>query len=441
MKLVAVTVSHHTTTLEDLERVTIAPDELPAALPCLLRAPDAVEAIALSTCNRTDVYAWTRNPEEAAEQIRFYLEDLKGLPTGWLSERSDAHLGNDAIHHLFRVAAGLDSMVQGEAEIQGQVRRAYTAAASLGTVGPHLHALFRWALETGKRARSEARLDRSKDSFPRAAVRALEAVFGELKERNIIVVGNGEMASASFRTLVEAGARTGVAARRPEAAEEMAGGLATFVLPIERLEEALVSADAAVFATGSPSPLIEREALGRVLASRDGSPLALVDLGLPRNVHPDVAELEEQQLVLYDLGRLDRESLTGTVDRNAQLSRMREIALEEAERCADWFRSKPADEVISAIQGQAERVAEEEAARIARKFKGLDERQQAEIAAAVRHGIRRIVHVPTVRAREACKRGDEGFLDAARWLFALDDPAHAVPDGDGHAPVTEASDA
>lgn len=426
MRLVALSTSYRTTSLEDLERISIASSELPPVLPCLLHAPDLVEAILLSTCNRTDVYAWARRPEEAAEEIRFYLEDLKGLPTGWLAERSSFLEGEDVIHHLFRVVAGLDSMMRGETEIQGQVRRAYTAAASIGTVGPHLHALFRWALETGKRARSETRLDSAADSFPLAAARAIESVFGDLQDRSIVVVGSGEMASASFHTLVSAGARTSVAARRPEAAEEMTGGLAARVLPLESLEGELVSADAAVFATAAQSPLIGREALGRILASKAGTPLVLVDLGLPRNVHPEAAELEGAgpTFALYDIGRLDREGFAAAGGREAQLARADEIVLEEATRCAGWFRAKPADEVIAAIQGHAERVAEEEAERIARRFGELDERQQAEIAAAVRRGIRRIVHVPTVRAREACRRGDDGFLDVARWLFALDGSAN-----------------
>ena len=146
--------------LEDLERAAIRTEELAEALPCLLRAPDVREALVLSTCNRIEFYTWAKDPDAAAEQIRLFLEDLKGLPMGWTRPRSIVLTGDDVIRHLFEVTAGLDSMITGESEIQGQVRAAYKTAAVNGALGPHLHGLFRWALEAGKRTRSTTGLAR-----------------------------------------------------------------------------------------------------------------------------------------------------------------------------------------------------------------------------------------------------------------------------------------
>ncbi len=432
MKLLAVTITYRHTALADLERTAVPSVRLGDALPCLLRAPDVQEAIILSTCNRTEVYAWVKDAEVGADQVRLFLEELNGLPAGWTKSRCRVLVGENVIRHLFAVAAGLDSMVQGESEIQGQVREAYKAGADLGAVGPHLHALFRWALEAGKRARAGTGLSRAADSLPRAAARAVDASLGGLPGREVLVVGSGKMATASLRALQAAGARAGVAARRLEAAESLAERLDVFALPMDAVEDALVAVDAAVFATASPDPLLGPAQLRRVLRARQGRPLTLVDLGVPRNIDPRTADIPDGKdgLALYDLERLEREGFTDPAGREAALDRAGEIVQTEAERCVAWFRSRPADAVVAAIQAHAAAVAAAEAEQAARRIPGLDERQRAAVESAIRRGVRKIVHLPTVRAKEACSRGDEALLEAARWLFGLG--------GDGPDPAESA---
>jgi glutamyl-tRNA reductase len=427
MPLLALTLSHRDVALEELERVAIASDELTEALPCLLRAPDVREALVLSTCNRTEVYAWVNDPEAAAEQIRLFLEDLKDLPIGWTRTRACVLVGDDVIRHLFAVTAGLDSMVTGESEIQGQVRCAYKTATRLSAVGPHLHGMFRWALEAGKRTRATTGLSRARESFPKAAVRAIDAMFNGVAGREVLVVGNGRMATATIRALTAAGARVGIAARRLEAAEELADQFDAFALPLHALEDALATADATVFATAAPEPIVGPAAFRRVIADRSGRPFTVIDLGLPRNVHPDTSELDggKDGFDLFDLARLDREGYTVPGGREAQIGAANEIALVEAEKCVAWFRSKPADTVVAAIQAQAARIAEHEAAQASR-IAGLDERQRAAVEQAIRRTVRKVVHTPTVRAKEASTRGDEHFLQAARWLFGIDGPDEAA---------------
>ena len=421
MPLLALTIGYRDVPLEDLERAAIRADELHEALPCLLRAPDVREALVLSTCNRIEFYTWVKDPDAAAEQIRLFLEDLKDLPIGWTRTRALTLTGDDVIRHLFGVTAGLDSMITGESEIQGQVRAAYRTAAALGAVGPHLHGLFRWALEAGKRTRSSTGLTRAKDSFPRAGVRAIDTTLGGLSGREVIVVGNGKMAAASVRALVHAGARVRIAARRLEAAEELADGFDADAIALHDLEEALAGADAAVFATSATEPLLGPTAFRRIIGGRAGRPLAVVDLGLPRNIHPTTAELDggKDGFDLFDLTRLDHDGFTVPGGREAQIGAAHQIALVEAEKCVAWFRSKPADTVVAAIQARAIEVAEGEAAAAVR-IPGLDERQRAAVEQAIRRTVRKVVHTPTVRAKEACARGDESLLQAARWLFGID---------------------
>ena len=421
MPLLAYAMSYRDTPLEDLEQAAIRTEELEEALPCLLRAPDVGEALVLSTCNRIEVYSWVKDPEAAAEQVRLFLEDLRGLPVGWTRTRGRILLGDDVIRHLFSVTAGLDSMVTGESEIQGQVRAAYKIASSFSAVGPHLHGLFRWALESGKRTRSTTGLARATDSFPRAAVKAIDAKLGGVDGRDVLVVGNGKMAIASLRALTSAGARVRVAARRPEAARELADRFDGEVLPLDELEQALVAVDAAIFATSAPESLIGAEAFRRLLPERAGRPITVVDLGLPRNVHPDTVELDggKDGFDLFDLAKLDDEGFTVHGGRRAQLDAAGEIVLIEAERCVAWFRSKPADTVVAAIQAQAKQLAEHEAAQAA-KIPGLDERQRAAVEQAIRRTVNKLVHTPTVRTKEASVRGDEHLLQAAQWLFGID---------------------
>jgi glutamyl-tRNA reductase len=430
MSVLAVGVSHRTADLEDLERINIPPAALTDALPCLLRAPDVVEAIVLSTCNRTEIYAWVHDQAAAADQIRLFLEDVKDLPASWLRPRARVMPGDEAIRHLFAVTAGLDSMVSGEAEIQGQVRAAYRTAAGLGAVGPHLHGLFRWALESGKRARTVSGLRRARESFPRAAVRAIERESGGLDGAEVLVVGNGTMAQASVRALAKTGARVGIAARRVDAAQALAAAHDGFSLPLDALEHALVAADGAIFATSATDPIVDADGIAAVAAERRGAPLVLVDLGLPRNVDPAVSALGSVRL--FDLARLDEDGYTTAIGHAEQIEAATDVVMTEAARCVAWFRARPADAVVAAIRAQAERVAEREARAAAIRIPGLDERQLAAVQKVIRQSVRKVVHTPTVRAKEACARGDDAVLEAARWLFGIDG-ADGVDAGGGRA--------
>ena len=432
MPLMALTMSYQDMDLDELERASIPSSLLPEALPCLLRAPDVREALVLSTCNRIEIYAWTIDPEGAESQIRLFLEDLKDLPIGWTGDRCHLRVGDDVIRHVFRVTSGLDSMVIGETEIQGQVRKAYKEATALGSVGPHLHGLFRWALESGKRVRHDTGLSRATDSFPKASLRALDAKLGGIAGKEILVVGNGKMAVSSLRTLAAAGVRLGVVARRLEAAEALAAEYNAFALPIHALEDALTAADAVVFATSTPQPLIGRAGIRQILAARSERTFVAIDLGLPRNVDPDVAEMDggKDGFWLYDLAGLDNAGFTVPGGRDAQLTAAADIIATESERCVSWFRSKPADMVVAAIQAQAKRVAAHEAALATKRIHGLDEKQRIAVERAIEATVRKVVHTPTVRTKEAVARGDDSLLQAARWLFGLEEYEAEVADAD-----------
>ncbi len=414
MNLLTLSLTFRTASLADLERVAIREAALGEALSRLLLGREVLEAALISTCNRTEVYAWVADPGRAEAEIRSFLEDFQGLPRGWTHPRSRILHGEEAIRHLFLVAAGLDSMVLGETQIQGQVKEAYRAAAELGSLGPNLHAIFRWALEAGKKARAATGLARARRSLSRAGVEALLHHLGRADGKEVLVVGAGKMAGLSMEVLLREGARVRVAVRRPEAARPRAGAE---VISIGEMDAALVRADAAIFATASLHLVLTRERLVKVMRERGGRALVLVDLGMPRNVDPGAAELKGVEL--YDLERLERDGFTGPGGWEEELERARAIALAEAEECLEWLRSRAADRVVRRIQDLAAEVAEAEAERVLRKLPGAGPSEREAVAAAIRRAVRKLVHLPTVRAKEAAARGDDSLLEAAAWLFGL----------------------
>ena len=426
MSLVALSLSHKTANLADLERASIRPAALGDALSRLLMESQILEAAVLSTCNRTEVYAWGENPEQTLKQIGSTLEDFQGLGRGWVSERSAVHFGDAVIHHLFLVVSGLDSMVPGEAQIQGQVRDTYRAASDIGSVGPNLHTLFRWALEAGKRARTDTALAQARRGLSTAAVEALSTKLGDLQGRSVLMVGTGKMAGMAIPVLRERGAEVRVATRRTEVASALAAKLGVSAIPIHDLEKELDEADAVVFATIAPHFVLTQEQGSRVASARAGLPLLLIDLGLPRNVDPKVGELPGMDL--YDLERMNTVGLTGGRDWDIELEKARKIALEEARACSNAFREKAANDLVSRIHDNAEDVASAELERALKKVPDLDEAGKEAVEAALRRAVRKLVHVPTVRAKEAASQGDEDLLTAARYLFGF--PEESSPGED-----------
>jgi glutamyl-tRNA reductase len=417
VSLVALSLSHKTANLADLEKASIRPAALGDALSRLLMESHILEAAVLSTCNRTEVYAWGQDAEPTLKQIGSTLEDFQGLGRGWVSERSAVHFGDAVIHHLFLVVSGLDSMVPGEAQIQGQVRDTYRAASEIGSVGPNLHTLFRWALEAGKRARTDTALAQARRGLSTAAVEAVSTKLGDLRGKNMLMVGTGKMAGMAIPVLRERGAEVRVATRRTEVASALAARLGVSAIPIHDLEKELETTDAVVFATIAPHFVLTREQGARLASAREGRPLLVIDLGLPRNVDPEAGDLPG--LDLYDLERMNSEGLTGGHDWDIELERAREIALEEARACADAFREKAANDLVSRIHDNAEEVASAELERTLKKVPDLDEAGREAVEAALRRAVRKLVHVPTVRAKEAASQGDEDLLTAARYLFGF----------------------
>lgn len=427
MTLVALSLSHKTAPLADLERISIRPAALGDVLSRLLMENDVLEVAVLSTCNRTEAYAWGADADRTLKQLETTLEDFQGLSRGWVARRSAVHFGDAAIHHLFLVVAGLDSMVPGEAQIQGQVRETYRAAAEIGSVGPNLHTLFRWSLEAGKKARTDTALADARRGLSKTAIETVTEKLGDLRGKDILMVGTGKMAGTAIPILRELGAEVRVATRRVEVATAFAARLGVSAIPINDLDKALETTDAVVFATVAPHFVLTREQAQKIVPGRSRKPLLMIDLGLPRNVEPSVGELPG--IDLYDLERLNAEGLTGSREWDKELERAKEITLEEARQCADAFRERSANDLVTRMHDAAEEVVSAELERAIKKVPDLGEEGKAAFEAALHRAVRKLIHTPTVKAKEAASQGDEELLTAARFLFDI--PEGEGPGGNG----------
>jgi glutamyl-tRNA reductase len=406
MRIVLVGVSHHRAPVELRERAALGREQA-AELARVLKG-ESGEAVCLSTCNRTELYLADESGEDAerrAEAALLALESELGPALYRLSDEA-------AALHLFRVAAGLDSMVPGEGEILGQVRAAYDA----GAPGPVLDRLFRQALHAGRKARVETAIGESPASVSSAAAALAEQVFGDLRGRKVLVVGAGKIGDLAARNLLSRGADIAWIANRT--ADRAAGLAARFggeALPLDRVGEQLASADVVISSTSATGWILERSQVERVVPSRRGRPLFLIDLAVPRDLDPSIHELEG--CYLYDIDDLQAVVAVTLAGRRREAERAEGIVAEEAERFREWQASLDVVPAIASLRARAEEIR---AAELRRAKLSESERRAAEsVTAAV---LNKLLHLPTVRMKEAAAAADGViYADAVRHLFGLED--------------------
>ena len=405
MRLTLVGVSHHRAPIELRERVALAPERAAALADDLGR-----EAVVLSTCNRTELYL--AREEEAEELAVATLGELAG-------DRADDlgavlyRLGDDAAAlHLFRVAAGLDSLVPGEGEILGQVKGAFEA----GAAGPFLDRLFRQALHAGRRVRLETAIGESPASVPSAAAALAQQVFGDLTGHRVLVLGAGKISEAAARNLVSRGARIGVVANRTVAnGEELARRLGAEALALDAVAGELEQADVVVSATAASDQVLSRDAVAAALRARRGRPLLLVDLAVPRDLDPAINELDG--CFLYDVDDLEAvvtETLSG---RRGEAARAERLVGAEAERFRDWHASLDVVPTIASLRALVEEIRDSELAKAGGR---LSERERRHVESVTSQILAKLLHLPTIRMKEAAAAADGVvYADVVRHLFGL----------------------
>jgi len=396
LRLSLVGISHHVAPVELRERVALPLDRA-ASL-----ARELGDAVCLSTCNRTEVYLAGEDEQRALSS----LEELAGEPL-----RSVAYRMHDdaAAVHLFRVSAGLDSLIPGESEILGQVRAAYDAARP----GPFLDRVFRQALSLGKRVRAETAIGESPASVPAAAAALAQQVFGDLTDRPVLLVGAGRVGELAAGSLSARGARIAyVANRSAEAAGRLAARFGGEPVGLDDVPARLGEVDVVLAATGSPAPLIRA---ADVPAARS-RPLFFIDIAVPRDVEPAVGELDG--CYLYDIDDLEAVVADTLAGRRAEAERAERLVALEAERFRAWRASLDVVPAIASLRAYAEEIRTRELA----KLGTLGEGERRTLDAVTTQIVNKLLHLPTVRMKEAAAQANGAHLaQAVRHLFGLEE--------------------
>lgn len=423
MSVVVIGLNHRTMPLDLFERMTIDGARLPKALHDLGEREHIGEVVVLSTCNRTEVYAIAERFHGAYADVRNFLLELAFVAPDEFADHLYVHYDAEAIRHLFSVAAGLDSAVIGEAEILGQVRNAWESAGQEGTAGPILNLLFRHALETGKRARTETGIARGTASVSHAAVEMAAERLGDLEGRRVLIMGAGEMAEGMATALQGAGvADVFVANRTWRKARALADRIDGQAVRLSDLPLALLEVDLLLTSTGATVPVVERDDFAPVMAERAGRELLIVDIAVPRDVDPTVADLDG--VTLLNIDDLRRFAQAGIERRSHELAAVEEIIDAELGRFRSAASARSAAPVVAALRGWADDVRTAEVARFEAKLAGLDDRQREAVEALTKGLVAKLLHEPTVTLKDtAGSATGERLADATRQLFDLDDPA------------------
>ena len=416
--------SHKTAPVELRERLSLAEWQTQGFLEDLLSSDSISEAAAISTCNRTEIYLVTDDPVAAESEALSRLAKRADIRPTELTPVIYALRNCDAARHLFRVTAGLESMVIGEAEVLGQVRRSFDGALEANATGPMLNRLFQAALRTGKRARSETAIgERSISVSSVAASLAIETI-GDLSQTRVVILGAGETAELAARALSVHGAQSVfVGNRRHDRALALAQRFAGEAIPLDLLPQQLEAADVVIGATASPHPIVTADELAIVTERRGKRPLLLIDLAVPRDIEAACGDLPG--VTVHDI-----DDLQVVIDRNrsvraAEAGRAEDIVEEEIADFARWLASLDALPTVSDLQARGRAVAESVLAENEGRWEDLSAADRERVELLARTVAQRLLHEPTVRLREHLPgEGAHGRVETVREIFGLDaDPA------------------
>jgi glutamyl-tRNA reductase len=417
-ELLAIGVSHKTAPVEVRERLALPEARAYEFVRDLRGAADVHEAVAISTCNRTELYLVVGDPVEAEGTALAMLASQAGIrPTG-LASAIYSHRNCDAARHLYRVTAGLESMIVGEAEIQGQIKRAYDTALDKETTGPLTNRLFRAAIETGKRVRTETAIGERQLSLPAVAVALAREQLSSLDGREVVIVGTGETSELTARALADSGVRAVfVANRRRDRAVSLAKRYGGTSVTFDELPRALDRADIVVSATASPHMLIEARELASVMEARNGRPMLLIDLAVPRDI--DAACAEIAGVSLYDIDDLQAVIARNRRVRQAEARKAEGIIEEEIGHFATWLGSLEVLPTLAALRARATEIADQVLRENNGKWESASPRDRERVDAIARAIVNRLLHDPTVRMKELRDDRVHARMALVRDLFGL----------------------
>jgi glutamyl-tRNA reductase len=444
--ILVVGLSHRTAPVQVRERLAAGADALPAVLARLASRPELDEVMFLSTCNRVEVVATTRNGAEALEEARRAIRDelaaQSGAGTGdALAQYLYEKQGEEAVAHVFRVAASLDSMVLGEPQILGQVKDAYEAALAAGALKGTLGRCVSRAFSVAKRVRTETAIGAGTVSISSVAVDLARRVFGDLRDRTVLLLGAGEMAEAAARSLVRGARALRICNRSFERAAALAGQMQAAAVPWGDLEAELAQADVVVASTASPTFVVTRTVAKRVMKVRKGRTLLFVDIAVPRNVEPSVHGIDN--VYVYNVDDLELEVGRGLKARHDEVASAEKIVGDETSQFLAWHRGLEVQPTVVAMRAKARAVFFSELERsLGGRLKHLAEGDRAALSQMLDSALGKLLHGPTTKLKAKAAVGEEAreLAAAMRFLFDLQEIASSR-DSDGAPALATAHDA
>lgn len=425
MHLVVVGVNHKSAPLELREKLSINDQSLSQALSRLKSHAHAAEFCLVSTCNRTELYA-VANTRVGDDMLISFLASYSGVKREELDACVYIRAGHHAVKHLFEVACGLDSMAVGETQILGQIRNAYCIADGAESTGAVLNNLFQRAISVGRRARTETGISCGAFSIGAAAVQLAKTVFGSLNGRKVLLLGAGKMGSLAATHLQASGVgKTYIASRTKSRVEELAAQLDAEPIEFDQVDEALSEVDFLISSTSAPRPIITQERMGRVMKNRGSRPIFLIDIAVPRDVAPDVADLEG--VFVYNIDDLHFFLDRCRREREAEIEKVRAIVEDETAGFMAYLRTQEALPLIKQLRAKFDSVHTAEWDKYSSKLAHLSPADQAYVRKMLKSVVNKLTHDPILRIKFYASDGeDKQKLDVARELFGLpvkDEPA------------------
>ena len=419
--LILVGVNHKTTPVEIREKLAFNQAKLEASLEVLVSSPEIIENIILSTCNRVEIYARVENTDRGIQLLQDFICDYHSISRGNLDQYFYSCCDNQAVEHLFRVSSSLDSMVLGEAQILGQVKDAYSTARSFSSTGMVLNQLFEKAFNVAKKVREETGISERGVSISSAAVELAKKIFEDLENHSVMLVGTGEMAELAAKHLISYGVKTVyVASRTYERAAALAQTLNGCALGFEEFKEELYKADIIITSTAAPTFIIQKAMMEKAIQKRKNKPIFLIDIAVPRDIAPEVNELEN--VYLYDIDDLQNVVNANMEERQKEAENAMEIVKHEVTKFNNWFSTLDAVPTIVEMRNRAEYMRKIEVEKNLKTMDHLSSDDKESIHLLTQSIVNKILHKPTINLKKKTQ-SQEGhiYLKAIRHLFHLDD--------------------
>jgi glutamyl-tRNA reductase len=422
MNIIVVGLSHKTAPVEIRERVAFAPTAMEKPLHALLALPAVSEGVIVSTCNRVELYAVSRDADAASAQLRRFLADYHQIPLEELEKHLYEHQGGEAIRHLFRVASSLDSMVIGEPQILGQIKTAYGYAAEYRTVGLILNRFLHKAFSVAKRVRTETDIASNAVSVSFAAVELARKIFGSLDGKTVLIIGAGEMCELAARHFVNNGvAGVMVTNRTFERAEKLAEEFGGRPIAFDDFPDHLHQVDIVLTSTGAPNFILGHKKVEEVIRQRRNKPMFFIDIAVPRDIDPRVNDIDN--IYLYDVDDLQGVVQANLKERQKEAKKAEGIIDQEIGQFHRWLSSLEVVPTIVALRGKLEEIRRKELEKTFASLKDLGEKERRSIEALTSAIINKVLHQPTtILKRTQNGDGGEDYVDAVRVLFDLEPP-------------------